>query len=319
MDLHRFAFSTSAYRRLPLKKALKRIAKAGFKGVEIVADKPHFWLDQFSPRDLSRLVKQLEKLDLYVSNVNAISPAGFWGDAPDEPLTEPSLISRNRSLREWRLAYVKKALRAAKELGAHAVTITSGKALSGMPPEKARKLLDEELARLLEVADQLGQRLALQVEPGHLIERTGELEALLDKFATPHLGASLNIGIAEVSGEDVCGLIRKLEQRLFALQMMDIRARKRYSRVPGDGDIDFRAVHQTLENSSYTGPLTWELPHSDLSPDEACVRTFKYVRTLLLEQRLSRPEPGKRSRAGKRKTKAASAISRRSASVAKRK
>jgi len=95
MELQRFAFSTNAYRRDSLKKALKRIAKIGFKGVEILADKPHLWPGTVSPREIVRLQKQLEKMDLFVSNINANSTSGFWTDAPPEPSFEPSLISRD--------------------------------------------------------------------------------------------------------------------------------------------------------------------------------------------------------------------------------
>ena len=139
MELCRFAFSTNAFSRHPLAKALREIARTGFRGVEILADKPHAWLDSFTADDVSGLRKQLDKLGLFVSNINANCTAGFWNDAPPEPFFEPSLISRDKTLREWRLAYTKKALRLAKALGAHNVSITSGKTLNGVPPEKGPK------------------------------------------------------------------------------------------------------------------------------------------------------------------------------------
>src|SRR5208283_3449047 len=116
--------------------------------------------------DGTSLRKQLDKLGLFVSNINANCTAGFWNDAPPEPFFEPSLISRDKTLREWRLAYTKKALRLAKAVGAHNVSITSGKTLNGVPPEKAQKLLEEGLARLVEEAERLQQRLSLEYEPG---------------------------------------------------------------------------------------------------------------------------------------------------------
>ena len=287
MELQRFAFSTNAYSRHTLKRAVKRIAKIGFKGVEILADKPHAWLDNFGPREVSRLQKQLENLDLFVSNINANCTTGFWTDAPSEPLFEPSLIARTKTLREWRIAYTKKALRLGKELGAHNVSITSGKALNGVPPEKAQKLLEEGLSRLLEEAEHLQQRLSIECEPGLFIERTPELKALLATFNSPWLGANLDLGHVDVMGEDPCHAIRQLKGRIFNLHLEDIRAHKHYHRIPGDGDIDFRSIFRELDNIEYTGPLTWELYTCDEAPDEACSRTFKYVRTLLLERGLA--------------------------------
>jgi fructoselysine 3-epimerase len=288
VELQRFAFSTNAYSRHSLKRAVKSIAKAGFKGVEILADKPHAWLDSFSPRDIDRLRRQLEKLDLFVSNINANCTFGFWTDAPPEPFFEPSLISRNKALREWRIAYTKKALRLGKELGAHNVSITSGKALNGVPPEKAQKLLEEGLSRLLEEADRLKQRLSIEYEPALFIEKTSELKALLQKLDSPFLGANLDLGHVDVTGEDPCHAIRALKGRIFNLHLEDIRAHKHYHRIPGDGDMDFRAIFKELDKTGYAGPMTWELYTYDEAPDEACVRTWKYLRTLSAEWKLKK-------------------------------
>jgi fructoselysine 3-epimerase len=288
VELQRFAFSTNAYSRHSLKKALKRIAKTGFHGVEILADKPHAWLDAFTPRDVSRLKQQIEKLGLFVSNINANCTFGFWTDAPPEPFFEPSLISRNKTLREWRIAYTKKALRLGKELGARNVSITTGKALNGVPPEKAQKLLEEGLSRLLEEAEHLQQRLSIEYEPALFIEKTSELKALLQKLDSPLLGANLDLGHVDVTGEDPCHAIRALKGRIFNVHLEDIRAHKHWHRIPGDGDMDFRAIFREFDDTGYTGPLTWELYTYDEAPDEACTRTFKYLKTLLTERSLHR-------------------------------
>ena len=299
MDLKRFAFSTSAYSRHSLKKAIKRIAKVGFKGVDILADKPHAWLDSFSPRDVTRLRAQLGILDLFVSNINVNGTSGFWTDAPPEQSFEPSLISRSKQLREWRIAYTKKALRLGKELDAQSVSITSGKTLNGVPPEKAQKFFEEGLARLLEECERLQQRLSIGCEPGLFIETSAELKALLLKFNSPYLGANLDVGHAVVAGEDPCHAIRALKGRIFNLNLEDIRGRKHYHRIPGDGEMDFRTIFRELDTIAYEGPLTWDLYTHDEAPDHACRRTFKYVRTLLLERALeAKPilEPEKKSK-----------------------
>lgn len=290
VELNRFAFSTHAFVRHSLKKALKRIARAGFKGVEIFADKPHLWLDTFGPREITRLERQLDRLGLFVSNINAGSTAGFWSDAPQEPIFEPSIISRSRTNREWRIAYTKKALRAAKMLGAQNVSIASGRTLPGVPPEKAQKLLEEGLKRLIEEAEHLGQRFSLTCEPGLFVERSAELKALIKKLGSPLFGANVDVGHAEVLGEDPVQSIRDLKGSIFHVHLEDIRGRKDYHRIPGDGDIDFRAITNELDRGGYTGPLTWDIFSYDEHPDEAMERSIKYSRTLLLEMSLRKPK-----------------------------
>ena len=237
-------------------------------------------MDTFTATDQSRLQKQLKKHDLFVSNIDASSTHGFWSDAPPEPFFEPSLISKSRELREWRIAYTKKALRLGKALDAKNVSVTSGRALHGVPPEKAKKLLIEGLERVLEFAEKIGQRISLQCEPALLIERTDELAELITKIRSPFLGANLDVGNAAANGEDPCTTIEKLKASIFNVQLADIRAQKHYKRVPGDGDINFAAVFKKLKNVGYAGPLTWDLQSADDEPDEACVQTFKYTKSL---------------------------------------
>lgn len=299
VDLSRFAFSTNAFSRQTLKKALKRVARTGFKGVEILADKPHVWLDSFGPRDISRLERQLDKLGLFLSNINASRTAGFWSDAPQETFFEPSLISRSRTLREWRIAYTKKALRLGKALGAHNVSVVSGALLPGVPPEKAQKLLEESLKRLIEEAEHLGQRFSIELAPSTYIERTSEAVALVKKMNSALFGVNLDVGHAQLTGEDPTKAIRDLKDMIFHIHLEDIRGHKHYHRIPGDGDIDFRGIARELDRTGYTGPLTWDLYTCDENPDEAVERSYKYSRTLLLEMQLGSKPKSKQKTAAK--------------------
>jgi len=279
VELQRFAFSTQAYSRQSLQYALKRISDAGFASVEILADKPHVWLDTFTASDQERLLKQLKKLGQSVSNINANNTLGFWSDAPNEPLYEPSLIARRRELREWRIAYTKKALRLGKACGAKSVSFTSGRTLDGVPPEKAEKLLLDGLKRLIDYAEKIGQRLALEYAPTLFVEKTEELANLIATLNSSYFGASLALGCAVVNGENPCMAIRKLKGRIFNVRLEDIRDRKLYSRLPGDGDMAFEAIFKALEDVGYDGPLTWNLHTYDEEPDMACAKTIKFCKT----------------------------------------
>ena len=144
---------------------------------------PHAWLDTLDVAAIGKLHRDLARLGISVANINANAASGYWNDAPPEPVFEPSLVSRNRSLREWRIAYTRKALRLGKELGAECVSITSGRALNGVPPESAMKLLLEGLKRLLEYAEKLGQRLALACAPTLLSESADVLAEVVAREA----------------------------------------------------------------------------------------------------------------------------------------
>ena len=105
--------------------------------MEILADTPHAYPDAIDGALTTEVKRELEKLDLAVSNINVNCSFGYWKDAPPEPYFEPSLISPNPKHREDRTRLILKALDFAKEVGAANISITSGRLLGGMPPEPA--------------------------------------------------------------------------------------------------------------------------------------------------------------------------------------
>src|SRR5689334_11396083 len=146
------AFSTNAYTRFPLLDALRGIKQAGFSGVEILADTPHAYPDAIDAALTSSVAKELQRLDLKVSNINCNCSFGYWKDAPPEPYFEPSLISPNPNHRADRTRLILEALEFARDVGAANVSITSGRMLVGMPPERAARQFAESIGPNLDRA-----------------------------------------------------------------------------------------------------------------------------------------------------------------------
>lgn len=271
-----FAFSTNAYGRHPLEHALERIRTIGFPAVEILGDKPHAWCDGLTDARISEIGEALAKHGLKVSNINANCTFGYFSDAPPEPFFEPSLIARNPEWRAWRIAYTKRALDLAAAVESPACCITSGKCLNGVPPELARRYLVDALHELLDYAAKVGTKLAIEYEPALYIERTRELVDLIGEVGDPSLGANLDIGHVVVAGEDPVWAVEALKGQIHGLHFEDIKDGKHYHRVPGQGDIDFKAVTDALDAAGYDGCITWELYTADEDPDAACEATWRY-------------------------------------------
>src|SRR5438067_8108703 len=141
----KLAFSTNAFTRFSLLEAVRAIKSAGYAGVEILADVPHAWPDSFDERQITDLRREVEKLGLAVSNINANCSFGYWKDAPPEPYFEPSLISPNSKHRQDRIDLIMKTLDFARDIGASNISITSGRMLGGMPPAEAAKQFAESI------------------------------------------------------------------------------------------------------------------------------------------------------------------------------
>ena len=57
----KLAFSTNAFTRMSLTRAIHEIAAAGYSGVEILADKPHWYPDTFVAAEVLVIRRQFIK------------------------------------------------------------------------------------------------------------------------------------------------------------------------------------------------------------------------------------------------------------------
>src|SRR2546421_9493549 len=149
----KLAFSTNAFTRFGLLDAIRGIKAAGFAGVEILADVPHAYPDAIDDALITSIRKTLDETGLAVSNINANCSFGYWKDAPPEPYFELSLISPDPRHRADRIRLILKTLDFAKAIGAKNISITSGRCLSGMPPDQAGKQLQESIKPILNRAE----------------------------------------------------------------------------------------------------------------------------------------------------------------------
>ncbi len=263
------AFSTNAYVRHSLAEAVDRIAAAGYKGVEILADVPHAWPPAAGAHRLDRLRERLESLDLAPVAVNGNTCMGWFDPVPEALTFEPSLVSTDPYRREARVELIVQALALAGRLGAPVLTITTGCPAEGADPEAMRDWLETGLEIVTREAHLAGVDLAIECEPGQFIERFAELADLLDAFGDPRLGANLDVGHAVCVGEAPAACVRRLGRHLKHLHLEDIRGREHFHLIPGLGDVDFGAVAAALAEVGYDRAAAVELYTYPDEPDRA--------------------------------------------------
>jgi fructoselysine 3-epimerase len=276
----KLAFSTNAFTRFNLSAALNALAAVGYEGVEILADKPHWYPEHFDQGEAESIRQELARLKLAVSNVNANCTFGYWKDAPPEPFFEPSLISPAGVHRADRIRMIQNTLRFAKVIGAENISITSGRALPTMPPEAAMRQLRESLMPVLELAEKLKIRVGIETEPGLLIEWSTELRELIDRLGSKMLGANLDFGHAVVQGEDLPTIIKLLDGRIWNCHIEDLPGRKHYHLIPGTGTIDWQDLRAALAAIGYDRFLTVELYTYPDRPVEAAEQSLAYLSTI---------------------------------------
>ena len=273
----KLAFSTNAYTRLPLAEALKGIRAAGFEGVEILADTPHAYPGSIEPAFSDSVRRDLDRLGLSVSNVNCNCSFGYWRHAPPEPYFEPSLISPNPQHREDRTTLILKALDFAKAVGAANVSITSGRCLGGMPPERAARQFAESIRPILDRADALGVNIGIECEPSLFLEYVAELRDWINRLGHPRFGANLDIGHSVVIGEPIAEAVETLRGRIWNLHVEDLPGRKHYHMIPGEGTFDWATLRDSLRRIGYDRYLTVELYTHTERPQEAAERSYRFL------------------------------------------
>jgi fructoselysine 3-epimerase len=278
----KLAFSTNAYTRMPLLTALAGIKSAGFEGVEILADTPHAYPDTLDAATITTIARELSRLNLVVSNINANCSFGYWKDAPPEPYFEPSLISPNPTHRADRTRLILKTLDFAKAIGAKNISITTGRCLGGMPPDKAAKQFADSIRPILDRADAINVNIGIECEPGLFLEYATELKDWIKQLNHPRFGANLDIGHSQVLGEDLSDVIKLLGDRIWNLHVEDIPGRKHYHMIPGEGTLDWDTMARALRSIDYQRFATVELyTHTD-DPQAAAEQSYRF-----LSQRLS--------------------------------
>jgi sugar phosphate isomerase/epimerase len=273
----KLAFSTNAYTRFTLLEALRGIKRAGFSGVEILADVPHAYPDAITQPRISYVVQELETLELAVSNVNVNCSFGYWKDAPPEAYFEPGLISPNPMHRADRTRLILKAIDFAKAIGAENVSITSGRMLGGMPPDRAAAQFAESIKPILDHAETVGVNVGIECEPGLFLEYVSELREWIDRLNHPRFGANLDIGHCQVIGESIPEAVRLLGDRIWNLHVEDIPGRKHYHVIPGEGTLDWNALRDALEGIRYGRYLTVELYTHAADPQTAAEKSFEFL------------------------------------------
>lgn len=279
----KLAFSTNAFVKVPVVQAIERIGQIGFAGVEILADKPHIFPPSLSDRDVIRVRETLTRWNLSVSNINANTASGYFRDPSPEGLFEPSLSNPDEPMRRWRIEYTKRCVDFAVALHANNISVTSGRPLPGCNPDRGVKTFVESLQEIVNYAAARNVSVGIEYEPGLLVENARETLEVISRVGSPSLGVNLDIGHSVVAGEDPVTTISLLRGRIQNVHIEDIRGRKHYHLIPGEGEIDFEKVLGALSMERYTGFLTVELYTYPETPEEAARRSLEYLKRFVAQ------------------------------------
>ncbi|MFD8498564.1 EboA domain-containing protein [Amycolatopsis sp. NPDC059657] len=254
-------YGTNGFGNHTLDDALAVIAELGYGGVALTLDHNH--LDPYDDnlaKEVDRVAARLSSLGL--NRVVIETGARYLLDPWRKH--QPTLLSDDPGLR---IDFLGRAMKVAADLGADCVSFWSG--VSTVDDEIAWQRLRDGVA---EVLDHATVRLAMEPEPGHLVEQLADVLRLREQLGNPELlGVTLDVGhCVAVEPVDAAACIRQAGDLLWNVQLDDMMPKVHEHLEFGTGQLDLRATLAALAETGYTGLAAVELPrHSHAAPEVA--------------------------------------------------
>jgi sugar phosphate isomerase/epimerase len=260
-----FGYSTNAYTRVTVGEAVARIAALGFRGVELMCDRPHLYPPDFDAGQLAALKALLARHRLRVTNLNSFTLFAV-GDT-----YLPSWIEPEAARRDMRVAHTLQCLEIAHMLECACISVPPGGPLPpGMDRSQALRLFHQGLEQVIPRAEILGVKVLVEPEPNLLLENSAEFVEFIDAVSSPAVGLNFDIGHFYCAGEDPAEAFDTLFPHVGHVHLEDIGPDRRHIHlIPGRGAIDFARVLSTMQRREYRGDVSLELYTCADFPDAA--------------------------------------------------
>jgi len=272
-----FGYSTNAFVKYTLTEAIEKIFRLGFKGVEIMCDRPHLYPPDFDDHELDQVKTTLNTYRIEVTNLNSFTLFAV-GDT-----YLPSWIEPEAERRQIRIDHTLACLKLARTLGCGNISIPPGGPLpENMSREEALSLFHQGLERVIPTAEALEVKLLVEPEPDLLLERTSEFKPFIEEIRSPMVGLNFDIGHFYCAGENPAVAFETLFPWIGHVHIEDIASTRRHNHlIAGEGAIDFVEVFQTMEKLGYQGDISLELyPYVD-HPEAAGRESLAFLMPIL--------------------------------------
>jgi sugar phosphate isomerase/epimerase len=273
-----FGYSTNAFVKFSLFDAIEKIGRLGFKGVEIMGDRPHLYPPDFGDSELSRLKRILKENNLTVTNLNSFTLFAV-GDT-----YLPSWIEPEEERRKIRIRHTLDSLEVAEKLGCKNISVPPGGPLNGISRKEALALFNQGLEQVVPRAEELGITILVEPEPDLLIETTPQFKAFIKDVKSEYVGVNFDIGHFFCAGEEPQRSFETLFEWVGHVHLEDIAPDRVHKHlIAGHGAIPFKEIFKTMVSLGYTGDISLELyPYVD-TPDEAGRESLDYLRPIFQE------------------------------------
>lgn len=276
----RLGFSTNSIGDIDPLLAVPMLRDLGYESLAITLD--HHTLDPWAADLVARTARWSQALA--AADMACVIETGARHLLDTHLKHEPTLVSADREARGRRVAFTRRAIEIAAELGADCVSLWSGVGRDAADGDAFWSRLTVGLEQILAHAASCGVVIGFEPEPGMFIDTLDRATMLRDRLGRPEaLGLTLDLGHMECLGEWPCAdHLRAWAGPLVNVHVDDMRA-CRHEHLPlGAGDVDFAPLLAALAASGYRGGLHLELPRQSHRWLETARESAEFLRQFKL-------------------------------------
>ena len=272
----RFAYNTNGLAHHRLDDALSLLADTGYAGVALTLDVQH--LDPFAEdaaRQAERVRQRCDELDLGV-----VVETGARYLMDPRAKHEPTLVTPSAEGRARRLDFLRRCADLAGVLQAEAVSFWAGVPQPGVDRDEAWRWVVDGVRALVDSHGGRGVALAVEPEPGMLVEDADDWARLHDEVEG--IALALDTGHCVVSGAYAPDeAVRAFAPHLGTVAVEGMR-RGVHEHLPLDeGDVDLPAVLRALREVGYDRLVTLELSRDSHRAHEMVPRAMATLQEAL--------------------------------------
>ncbi len=273
-----FGYSSNAFTRYSIDDAIRMIAGLGFKGVELMCDRPHLYPPDFDEPALDRLATLINRHSLTITNLNSFTLFAV-GDT-----YLPSWIEPEEERRRIRINHTLTCLRMAARLGCRNISVPPGGPLHSMSRKKAMTLFYRGLEQVIPEAESSRVTILIEPEPALLLENSRHFREFIGPIASAAVGLNFDIGHFYCAGENPARAFEDLFRWIGHVHLEDIAHDRSHNHlIPGTGSIDFREILHSIKSAGYPGHISLELYPYVHMPEAAGRESLQHLAPLFAE------------------------------------
>ena len=263
MDIARLSACTFPLRERPWPEALRVIARAGYRKVDLLGRAPHLTLDP-AECDPAAIRAAAAALGLEIANLGTYAGRGFATD--------------DVAALEAELALTRRAIDVAVVLGARSIRVAPG---DDNPARIAH--LAPWFARAAAYAADKGVYMGFETHGGGISGSIAAARRLCEAVGSPYLGVLYDPCNVMGAGVDYRLALWEFREHIVHVHVKDgaVSMERGFARTMlGEGQIDYRWVCEALDRIGYSGDLALEYELPDPAPEVGLVAFLEAAQAL---------------------------------------